>query len=73
MIEADWRTVAIVIRNVNAGLKLPSLSPDWLSIAIGLILSIENNHHHRRRRISPSSSLSLSNVSPLIDVIYTFI
>ncbi|CAF2137982.1 unnamed protein product [Rotaria magnacalcarata] len=60
-------------RNVNAGIKLPSLSPDWLSIAIGLILSIENNHHHRRRRISPSSSLSLSNVSPLIDVIYTFI
>ncbi|CAF2149342.1 unnamed protein product [Rotaria magnacalcarata] len=60
-------------RNVSAGLKLPSLSPDWLSIAIGLILSIENNHHHRRRRISPSSSLSSSNVSPLIDVIYTFI
>ncbi|CAF5137393.1 unnamed protein product, partial [Rotaria magnacalcarata] len=60
-------------RNVNAGLKLPSLSPDWLSIAIGLILSIENNHHHRRRRILPSSSLSSSNVSPLVDVIYTFI
>ncbi|CAF5110479.1 unnamed protein product, partial [Rotaria sp. Silwood1] len=59
-------------RNVNAGLKLPSLSPDWLNIAIGLILSIENNYH--RQRISRSSfSSSSSNVSPLVDVIYTFI
>ncbi|CAF4732383.1 unnamed protein product [Rotaria sp. Silwood1] len=59
-------------RNVNAGLKLPSLSPDWLNIAICLILSIENNYH--RQRISRSSlSSSSSNVSPLVDVIYTFI
>ena len=56
-------------RNVNADLKLPSLSPDWLNIAIGLILSAENNAHCRRA-ISSSSS---SNVSSLVDAVSVFI
>ena len=58
-------------RNVNADLKLPSLSPAWLNIAIDLILST-GNHANHRRSISSSSSSS-SNSSPLVDVVSTFI
>ena len=57
-------------RNVNADLKLPSLSPDWLNVAIDLILSTGNHANHRR---SASSSSSLSNFSPLVDVVSIFI
>ena len=53
--------------NVNAHLKLPSLSPNWLSIAIGLILSTGNNGPH-----SPYFSSS-SNVTPLVQAISTFV
>jgi len=54
--------------NVNINLKLPSLSPEWLSIAIGLLLSTGNTAGSRR--FIPSSS---SNASPLLDIILTFI
>ncbi|CAF3829497.1 unnamed protein product [Rotaria sordida] len=57
--------------NVNADLKLPLVSPEWLNIAIGLILSTGNNSHNRCRISSPSSS-SL-NSSSLLDVISKFI
>ena len=57
-------------RNVNADLKLPSLSSDWLNIAIDLILSTGNHANHRR---SASSSSSGSNFSSLVDVVSTFI
>ncbi|CAF4386763.1 unnamed protein product, partial [Rotaria sordida] len=42
--------------NVNADLKLPLVSPEWLNIAIGLILSTGNNSHNRCRISSSSSS-----------------
>ena len=54
-------------RNVNVDFKLPSLSPDWLNIAIDLILSTGNHANHRR------SASSLTNFSPLVDVVSTFI
>lgn len=54
-------------RNVNIDLKLPSLSPEWFSIAIGLFLSTGNTAHGRLP--IPSSS----NASPLLDIILTFI
>ena len=54
--------------DVNANLKLPSLSPEWVSVAIGLILSTENNIHN------PCSIPCLSsNLSPLSDTIKTFV
>ncbi|CAF4430303.1 unnamed protein product, partial [Adineta steineri] len=50
-------------------LKLPSLTPDWLNIAVGLILSAGiTTSIHRSNQL-----LSLSEASPLIDAILTFI
>ncbi|CAF4076111.1 unnamed protein product [Adineta steineri] len=55
--------------NVNMDLKLPSLTPDWLNIAVGLILSAGiTTSIHRSNQL-----LSLSEASPLIDAILTFI
>lgn len=54
--------------NINSDLKLPSLSPEWLNVAIGLILSTGNTAGTHRP--TPSSS---SNDSPLHDIILTFI
>lgn len=57
-------------REVNANLKLPSLSPDWLNVSIGLILSTGNNNPDRRS----NSFLSLNiNTNPLLDIIKIFI
>ena len=53
--------------NINAGLQLPSLSPDWLSVAIGMVLSVGNKATGRDPIVSPS------NTSALLDAITTFL
>ncbi|CAF4164381.1 unnamed protein product [Rotaria sp. Silwood2] len=55
--------------NVNINLKLPSLSPEWLNVAIGLVLSTGNNSSFRHRTLVSSSS----NTTPLINAILKFI
>jgi hypothetical protein len=55
-------------QDINANLKLPCLSPDWLNVSIGLILSTGNNNEYRR-----SISSSSSNTNPLLYSIETFI
>ncbi len=54
--------------DINTDLELPSLSPEWLNVAIGLILSTGNSI--RNRRSIPWFS---SNASPLLDTIKTFV
>jgi hypothetical protein len=53
--------------NVNADLKLPSLSPEWLSIAVGMILSTGN------KTVDRYLFASSPNVSPLLNIITTFL
>jgi hypothetical protein len=55
--------------NINADLKLPSVSPSWLNVAIGLLLSIGNNDDLCRRPPPPLPS----NAPPLLFAIWTFL
>ncbi|CAF1488393.1 unnamed protein product, partial [Adineta steineri] len=68
----DLSSSLLASRNdVNDNLKLPNLLPDWINVAIGLILSAGNNSDNHRS----ISLLSLNNqlTCPLIDSIKTFI
>jgi len=70
-VVADFVSVLLLNRHdVNADLKLPNLTPTWLSVAIGLLLSTGNGTGDRYEL---SSSSSLNHNFPLLDVIKTFI
>jgi hypothetical protein len=57
--------------DVNANLQLPSLSPDWINVAIGLFLSIGNNVDNSRSFSLLSSNNQIT--CPLVGAIKTFI
>jgi hypothetical protein len=54
--------------NINKNIKLPTINPNWLDIAIGMLLSLENQNivHYQ-------STLSSTNNNPLLSVILTFL
>lgn len=60
-------TLLAPIDDVNSNLRLPTVSPTWLNIAIRLLLSVRNSYHHARSLPSHQSSC------PLLDVVTTFI
>ena len=55
------------VDDVNADLKLPTISPEWLNIAIRLLLSVGNSHSQ------PRSLLTQQNDCSLLDTVTTFI
>ncbi|CAF1441600.1 unnamed protein product [Adineta ricciae] len=69
---SDLVSSLLASRNdVNADLKLPAITPIWLNIAVGLILSTINNFDLHLSIPSPSSESSNS-LSPL-DIVISFI
>lgn len=60
-------TLLAPIDDVNSNLVLPTVSPEWLNIAIRLLLSVANSYSHAR------SLSSQQNNCPLLDVVTTFI
>ncbi|CAF0802050.1 unnamed protein product [Rotaria sordida] len=54
--------------NINENLKLPVLSPIWLDVAIGILLSVGNDNPDRHVYMS-----SLKNSSPLLSKILKFL
>ncbi|CAF2986039.1 unnamed protein product [Rotaria sp. Silwood2] len=67
---ADLVSLLLLSRNdVNADLKLPNFTPNWLCVAIGLLLSTGNETGSRYEL----SSSSLNHNCPLLDVVKTFI
>ena len=54
--------------NLNENLKLPVLSPVWLDVAVGMLLSVGNNNFHRHSYISTPK-----NTSPLLSRILKFL
>ncbi|CAF3777950.1 unnamed protein product [Rotaria sordida] len=70
LVFADLVSLLLLSRNdVNADLKLPYLTPNWLNVAIGLLLSTGNETGGRYEL----SSSSLNHNCPLLDVVKTFI
>jgi hypothetical protein len=54
--------------NVNADLKLPSVTPNWINIAIGLLLSTQTyGTYHNRPPLLPS------NIPTVLDLVRNFI
>ncbi|CAF4999893.1 unnamed protein product, partial [Rotaria sp. Silwood1] len=67
---ADLVSLLLLSRNdVNVDLKLPNLTPNWLNVAIGLLLSTGNETGGRYEL----SSSSLNHNCPLLDIVNTFI
>ncbi|CAF1368369.1 unnamed protein product, partial [Rotaria sordida] len=67
---ADLVSLLLLSRNdVNADLKLPNLTPNYLNVAISLLLSTGNETGGRYEL----SSSSLNHNCPLLDVVKTFI
>ena len=53
--------------DVNVNIKLPTVAPDWLNIAIRLLLSVGNGSDH------PHFVLRTDHDCPLLDTVLTFI
>jgi hypothetical protein len=54
--------------NINENIKLPTVNPNWLNVAIGMILSLENYNIAHHRSTSPSTD-----DSSLLSIISTFL
>ena len=56
----------------NENIKLPNVNPNWLNVAIGILLSVGNNENDNNYR-HHQSTLTSTNDSPLLSVISTFL